>query len=359
MNVKDIRIFLQLVAFLSWNPYIAEAEEECILENREGEPKGILVPASQCTSFREELQNTELHSTNVCCPVFQNEPNCGRISEYAGEFSFDSRETQLDQFPWAAMVMLQWVRKIVCSGSLISTRFVLSAAHCFVDVHGVSKPASDYRVRLGDWDLVQDEDCMYVRNRYVCNPQKPVDYSVELIVTHDSYHTNRKDFLHDIALLKLAQPVEYGAQIGPACLPNWSTEVPDIVRQNFTATGWGRTKSFRALFRKYKLEMMGRNISTCVKAYRMQEAAVSRIQLCVGGVPSRDVCYGDSGGGLMKREANRWVLIGVISFGSYRCGRSLPGVYTNAAYYSDWIQWAVDKSSKSGIIKRTRNSSAS
>uniref|UniRef100_A0A182M8R1 Peptidase S1 domain-containing protein n=1 Tax=Anopheles culicifacies TaxID=139723 RepID=A0A182M8R1_9DIPT len=312
MNLSVRRVFLQLLAFLSWNHCTAQGEQQCVLENREGEPKGILVPAVQCATFWEQLEHGDFHATDderrlVCCPVFQSEPNCGRISQYADVFSFDSRETQLDQFTWAAVILPRWIKKVLCSGSLISTRFVLSAAHCFVDASGVSKPESNYRVRLGDWDLANDEDCMYVRGVYVCNLHQPKDYAVEKIISHASFHQGRKDFLHDIALLRLAKSVEYSFQIGPACLPEWNIEVPDIVDQKLVATGWGRTNAFMGFNRKYKLEMLGRNISTCVKIYALREADVSRIHLCARGARRRDVCYGDSGGGLMRREANHWL----------------------------------------------------
>uniref|UniRef100_A0A182YDK3 Uncharacterized protein n=1 Tax=Anopheles stephensi TaxID=30069 RepID=A0A182YDK3_ANOST len=346
VTVGNISLVLHFLSFFGWIQCTAQGEQHphCTVDTREGETNGVLVPAAQCTTFREPSKTDDGQNQLVCCPVFRNEPHCGRLSQYEDEFSFDSRETQLDQFPWAAMILLRRVRKIVCSGSLINSRFVLSAAHCFVAVRGVSKPASDYRVRLGEWDLGQDEDCMHVRGQYVCNLQQPVDYGVEIIVTHESFERQRRDLLHDIALLKLTGPVEYGVQIGPACLPNWSIGVPETVGQNFTVTGWGRTKSFGGLKRKYKIEMMGRNVSACVKAYRLQAAEVPRIHLCAGGVFRRDVCHGDSGGGLLRREANHWVLVGIISFGPYRCGVPLPGVYTNVAYYLDWIQWVIDKS---------------
>ncbi|XP_061509621.1 CLIP domain-containing serine protease B15-like [Anopheles gambiae] len=340
-------LLLLLILAVRSHQRTVQGEQECTLVTHEGEEsKGVLVPADQCTTFREQPENKDLRPTHpVCCAVFQSDQTCGRLSQYADEFSFDSRETQLDQFPWAAMVLLRRVQKLVCSGSLIASRFVLSAAHCFVDVRGTSKPATDYRVRLGDWDLELDEDCLYVRGQLVCNEQQPVDYAVERIISHGDFQRQRRDFLHDIALLKLAEAVEYGAQIGPACLPNWNVGVPLIAGQKFTVFGWGRTRSYSGVRRKYKIEMPGRNISACVRAYGLRAPEVPRIHLCVGGVYRKDVCHGDSGGALMRRESNRWVQEGIVSFGAYRCGKPLPGVYTNVAHYIDWIQWAIDVSS--------------
>ncbi|XP_041776350.1 CLIP domain-containing serine protease 14D-like [Anopheles merus] len=339
-------LLLLLILAVRSHQRTVQGEQECTLVTHERESKGVLVAADQCITFREQPENKDLHPTHpVCCAVFRSDPTCGRLSQYADEFSFDSRETQLDQFPWAAMVLLRRVQKLVCSGSLIASRFVLSAAHCFVDVRGTSKPATDYRVRLGDWDLELDEDCLYVRGQLVCNEQQPVDYAVERIISHGDFQRQRRDFLHDIALLKLAEAVEYGAQIGPACLPNWNVGVPLIAGQKFTVFGWGRTRSYSGVRRKYKIEMPGRNISACVRAYGLRAPEVPRIHLCVGGVYRKDVCHGDSGGALMRRESNRWVQEGIVSFGAYRCGKPLPGVYTNVAHYIDWIQWAIDVSS--------------
>uniref|UniRef100_A0A182V102 Peptidase S1 domain-containing protein n=1 Tax=Anopheles merus TaxID=30066 RepID=A0A182V102_ANOME len=238
-------LLLLLILAVRSHQRTVQGEQECTLVTHERESKGVLVAADQCITFREQPENKDLHPTHpVCCAVFRSDPTCGRLSQYADEFSFDSRETQLDQFPWAAMVLLRRVQKLVCSGSLIASRFVLSAAHCFVDVRGTSKPATDYRVRLGDWDLELDEDCLYVRGQLVCNEQQPVDYAVERIISHGDFQRQRRDFLHDIALLKLAEAVEYGAQIGPACLPNWNVGVPLIAGQKFTVFGWGRTRSY-------------------------------------------------------------------------------------------------------------------
>lgn len=51
----------------------------------------------------------------------------------------------------------------------------------------------------------------------------------------------------------------------------------------------------------------------------------------------KDSCSGDSGGPLMVREYNRWILVGIVSHG-VRCGEpNLPGIYTNVAQFVDWI----------------------
>ena len=48
--------------------------------------------------------------------------------------------------------------------------------------------------------------------------------------------------------------------------------------------------------------------------------------ICAGQV-GRDSCNGDSGGPLVQNGRQ----IGIVSWGSSRCGGSLPGVYTRVS----------------------------
>ena len=53
----------------------------------------------------------------------------------------------------------------------------------------------------------------------------------------------------------------------------------------------------------------------------------------------KDSCKGDSGGPLVSREfaGEPWYQIGVVSYGTRKCGVGEPGVYTRVDGYLDWI----------------------
>ena len=66
--------------------------------------------------------------------------------------------------------------------------------------------------------------------------------------------------------------------------------------------------------------------------------------LCAGNMNGKGgTCVGDSGGGLQcKMNKNGpWILVGITSFGSGCAKTGYPDVFTNVAYYRQWIDNAM------------------
>ncbi|KAL3276738.1 hypothetical protein HHI36_012108 [Cryptolaemus montrouzieri] len=149
--------------------------------------------------------------------------------------------TAPDEFPW--MALLQYHRKngetpFSCGGSLISDRYVLTAAHC---VTGAILTAVGrlYSVRLGEWDLTTDRDCQTQFGFQSCN-EPPVDILVEDSFAHPSYSDKNQNRPADIALVKLRDRAQLSSFIRPICLPS-STDRSEPGNQLFVA-GWGELK---------------------------------------------------------------------------------------------------------------------
>merc|ERR1712136_438148 len=105
------------------------------------------------------------------------------------------------EFPW--QISLRFGRYgHICGGTLIGNQYVLCAAHCF----GQTKNPSAYTVRVGEWYLKRGD-----------GTEK--DFRVSEVHVHERYN-RPKQFNNDIALMKLAQPVDFsGPYAGPACMP--------------------------------------------------------------------------------------------------------------------------------------------
>ena len=58
--------------------------------------------------------------------------------------------------------------------------------------------------------------------------------------------------------------------------------------------------------------------------------------VCLG----KDTCQGDSGGPLMVRQGKEGLMYlkGILSFGSSKCGKKYPAVFTRVTEYIPWLK---------------------
>ncbi|XP_017008644.3 spaetzle-processing enzyme-like [Drosophila takahashii] len=224
-----------------------------------------------------------------------------------------------------------------CAGSLISNRYVLTAAHC-VDINGFNI----HSVRLGEHDTSSNPDCpMQLDGRRVCAPPH-LEIKVEVIIKHEHYRTFGGKHYNDIALLRLQFPVRYTHQIQPICiLPEYEFSNPFFDDYNLQIAGWGIShwNTFSTLL--LYANIRGRNPDECSIRYPSL-GFHKETQICAGGQNGADTCRGDSGSPLMAtmgRGVDEFVyLAGITSYGNNQCGYG-PAVYTKTAKYIDWIRW--------------------
>uniref|UniRef100_A0A7N8YHF0 Transmembrane serine protease 7 n=1 Tax=Mastacembelus armatus TaxID=205130 RepID=A0A7N8YHF0_9TELE len=220
------------------------------------------------------------------------------------------------EWPW--QVSLHFSGNLYCGASVLSSDWLISAAHCFS-----KERLSDPRYWSAHLGMVTQGSAKHVAE-------------IQRIVVHEYY--NMYTFDYDIALLQLKKPwpASLGPLVQPVCLPPASHTVTDSHR--CWVTGWGyrseEDKVLPSVLQKAEVSILSQ--TECKKSY----GPVTPRMLCAG-VPSgeRDACRGDSGGPLSCQAPGegRWFLIGIVSWGS-GCGRpNLPGVYTRVNKFTSWI----------------------
>ncbi|XP_050077543.1 trypsin eta-like [Anopheles maculipalpis] len=205
----------------------------------------------------------------------------------------------------------------ICGGSLITASTILTAAHCLVDSRDSPRPASYFRVVGGSiYRNIQTE------NTFVSDVKK--------IQVHNKY--NSKGFLNDVGVMILFTAV---ANNHPTLQPvPTSVNVP-LNGTRCIASGWGSiyfdgpsTNTLKAV----NISIISKE--QCNKASSYAGSIVQGM-LCAGNMSGgEDACQGDSGGPLVCNG----LLAGVVSHGVDCARPGFPGVYSDVAYFRDWIK---------------------
>ncbi|OTF74663.1 Trypsin-like serine protease, partial [Euroglyphus maynei] len=169
---------------------------------------------------------------------------------------------------------------------------------------------------------------------------------------HEKYRPKRNGISpHDIAIIKLYEPITFDRYIRPVPLPN-----PSDYHSKFCYTlGYGKEKSHRRStdLRQIKLPMIEPHL--CEKI--SQSKFIRRHQLCAGYLQYQDLSYwlspkivskGDSGGALMCRlklanGTRGYVLIGLATGGKRpkwfkRADSLYISYFADIKYHLKWIR---------------------
>ncbi|XP_046746133.1 melanization protease 1-like isoform X2 [Diprion similis] len=277
-------------------------------------------------------------------PDVTNHPNlrlldnvrCGPIIEPK---IVGGNKTTVFEFPWMALIAYDVGKRYPefrCGGSVISKRYILTAAHCVTHLKHRLRLVG---VRIGEHDLSTERDCDVEEGVEIACADKYQDFLVERSHPHPGYVGQRA---HDIALIRINGDANFQpASVRPICLP--IGEAARVQRPKVIVTGWGVTESGTRSENLLKVKVPVLSHSMCANFYKNEWIDISYRQLCAGGSHGMNSCLGDSGGpmqfpGSYINGRPRYIQYGVVSFGPKPCGiEGFPSVYTSVPYYMDWI----------------------
>ena len=222
-------------------------------------------------------------------------------------------------FPYQAIVLGKIGEDTsFCGGSIISNKWILTAAHC------VKRPD-------GSWFDIRDLK-VAVGIDYFKHPKtlRVIDY--QRLPGYDG-----NSAVDDIALVKLERELEFSDRIQSVRLPTKFEEKKyEDMRHKAWVSGFGR-KKFKGKAEPY-LRAVAITIYPDEVCTALSGTFRSPMVMCAGQLAGgKDSCLGDSGGPLVIQDDTGPVVVGIVSIG-YGCGDiGKLGEYVRVSHYIDWI----------------------
>jgi len=234
------------------------------------------------------------------------------------DFIVEGTAATSGQFPYQISLQVKILTggSHFCGGSIINEGYVLTAAHC-----AVAYPASSVRVVAGILELDTASDSEQVSDLSAYNTN--ADYNAILTSNDISIAVLETSLSLDNSLVAAIDLPDQGYLISAG--------------SNCTVSGWGTTRY--GTFAPLSNSLLYTVVPVVSDDDCRADYGENRIQdsmVCAGYTNGGyDSCQGDSGGPLVEDSTGNQV--GIVSWGNGCAEAGYPGVYTEVAYFRDWI----------------------
>lgn len=262
-------------------------------------------------------------------------------------------------FPFAVSLYTGSSHLLACGAAILSENWVVTAAHCLIDVNTVvastiyaKREVSSITLGVGSLKNVTSSPL-----------------TLQSAIIHPNYDAVNQT--NDIALLQLTSPLSFS----PAIQPIRVHGVIDVAAgTNVTALGWGATETEKRSPILRSVSLTTTQGARCTNAFPDYSASESNL-VCIGGSQGKDTCYGDSGGPLVTSLPQGTSgggqvdqgLVGLTSFSVNNidpqpddCGLQNTVVfYTHVAKYIPWISHTTNMPVNSFSVLSSSTSASS
>ncbi|KAL1501976.1 hypothetical protein ABEB36_007194 [Hypothenemus hampei] len=225
------------------------------------------------------------------------------------------------QFPYqVALYNIFDDKETFCGGSLISSNYILTAAHCIVGVNSID-------IILGALNVSD-----------VSEPAQSRQTAKSFII-HPNW--DESSLSSDIALVELSSPAKLNDYVQTIPLATGSNSFAGL---GGITSGWGKVEDnqngITDILRYVKSNILSNE--QCKSIDSDYDAIINSGHLCLSGDNTKGICTGDSGGPLVVESNGQLVQVGVTSFNYKSCVVGKPSVFARVTEYLQWIQQNSD-----------------